>query len=71
MALGQMLLRSSGRGAETGLAAAERALSRHTVRAYQGDVQSLLEYAWRCGAGEPAALDLAMLRGWLAEEEAG
>lgn len=46
--------------------AAERALSRHTVRAYQGDVLSLLEYAWRCGVGEPGALDLATLRGWLA-----
>ena len=33
--------------------AAERALSRHTVRAYQGDIQSLLEYAWRCGIGGP------------------
>jgi integrase/recombinase XerC len=52
--------------------AAERALSRHTVRAYQGDIQSLLEYAWRCGAGDPAALDLAMLRGWLAgQHQAG
>jgi integrase/recombinase XerC len=51
---------------------AERALSRHTVRAYQGDVQSLLEYAWRCGAGDPGALDLATLRGWLAgQHQAG
>lgn len=48
--------------------AAERALSRHTVRAYQGDIQSLLEYAWRRGAGDPGALDLPMLRGWLAEQ---
>ena len=47
--------------------AAERVLSRHTVRAYQGDVQSLLEYAWRCGVGDPGALDLSTLRGWLAE----
>ena len=46
--------------------AAERALSRHTVRAYHGDIQSLLEYAWGCGVGEPGALDLATLRGWLA-----
>jgi site-specific recombinase XerD len=46
--------------------AAERALSRHTVRAYQGDIQSLLEYAWRCGVGDPGALDLDTLRGWLA-----
>ena len=48
--------------------AAERALSRHTVRAYQGDVRSLLEYAWRCGVGDVAALDLATLRGWLASQ---
>src|ERR1700691_4787284 len=48
--------------------AAERALSRHTVRAYNGDVQSLLEYAWRSGIGDPGALDLAALRGWLADQ---
>ena len=52
--------------------AAERALSRHTVRAYQGDIQSLLEYAWRCGVGDPGALDLDTLRGWLAgQHQAG
>ncbi|HVT66275.1 MAG TPA: site-specific integrase, partial [Trebonia sp.] len=50
----------------------ERSLSRHTVRAYQGDIQSLLEYAWRRGAGEPGALDLDILRGWLAyQHQAG
>ncbi|MGH3245713.1 MAG: tyrosine-type recombinase/integrase, partial [Trebonia sp.] len=48
--------------------AAERALSRHTVRAYHGDIQSLLEYAWRCGVGDPGSLDLATLRGWLADQ---
>src|SRR5450756_150124 len=48
--------------------AAERALSRHTVRAYNGDIQSLLEYAWRGGIGDPGSLDLAALRGWLAEQ---
>lgn len=48
--------------------AAERALSRHTVRAYQGDIQSLLEYAWRCGIGNPGSLDLTTLRGWLADQ---
>jgi integrase/recombinase XerC len=47
---------------------AERALSRHTVRAYRGDVQSLLEYAWREGVADPGALDLATLRGWLADQ---
>jgi len=46
--------------------AAERALSRHTVRAYQGDIQSLLEYAWQSGVGQPGQLDLVTLRGWLA-----
>ena len=48
--------------------AAERALSRHTVRAYQGDIQSLLEYAHREGIEDPGRLDLATLRGWLAEQ---
>jgi integrase/recombinase XerC len=48
--------------------AAERALSRHTVRAYQGDIQSLLEYALRSGAAHPGELDLDTLRGWLAEQ---
>jgi integrase/recombinase XerC len=47
---------------------AERALSRHTVRAYQGDIQSLLGYAWSCGIDEPAALDVTILRGWLASQ---
>jgi site-specific recombinase XerD len=52
--------------------AAERALSRHTVRAYQGDIQSLLQYAWRCGVADPGALDLVTLRGWLAgQHQAG
>ena len=48
--------------------AAERALSRHTVRAYSGDVQSLLEYACRYGIDDPGSLDLATLRGWLADQ---
>jgi len=48
--------------------AAERALSRHTVRAYQGDVQSLLEHAHRSGIADPGALDLNALRGWLADQ---
>jgi integrase/recombinase XerC len=48
--------------------AAERALSRHTVRAYQGDIQSLLEYAWHCGVGDVDALDLATIRAWLAHQ---
>lgn len=47
---------------------AERALSRHTIRAYHGDIQSLLEYAWRYGIEDPGALDLTILRGWLASQ---
>jgi site-specific recombinase XerD len=48
--------------------AAERALSRHTVRAYNGDIRSLLEYAARSGVGDPGSLDLTALRGWLADQ---
>ena len=47
---------------------AERALSRHTVRAYHGDIQSLLAYAARYGIDEPGALDVTTLRGWLASQ---
>jgi integrase/recombinase XerC len=50
---------------------AERALSRHTVRAYRGDVQSLLDYAAARGVESPAALDLTTLRGWLADQHQG
>ena len=46
----------------------ERALSRHTVRAYTGDIHSLLAYAARSGLEHPGALTLATLRGWLAEQ---
>jgi integrase/recombinase XerC len=47
---------------------AERALSRHTVRAYHGDIASLLAYAWRFGIDEPGSLDVRTLRGWLASQ---
>jgi integrase/recombinase XerC len=51
---------------------AERSLSPHTVRAYAGDVGSLLEYASRHGAEAPGDLALAHLRGWLAvQHESG
>jgi len=51
---------------------AERALSPHTVRAYHGDVQSLLEHAARSGVTEPGELDPTSLRGWLAgQHQAG
>jgi integrase/recombinase XerC len=45
---------------------AERSLSPHTVRAYVGDVRSLLEHAGRGGVRAPDGLGLAHLRGWLA-----
>ncbi|MGD0608261.1 MAG: tyrosine recombinase XerC [Streptosporangiaceae bacterium] len=51
---------------------AERSLSPHTVRAYIGDVTSLLEHACRHGVQTPDGLDLAQLRGWLAvQHESG
>jgi integrase/recombinase XerC len=48
----------------------ERSLSAHTVRAYTGDVRSLLEHACRGGAQAPSDLSLAHLRGWLASQHA-
>jgi integrase/recombinase XerC len=45
---------------------AERGLSRHTVRAYLGDVTSLLEHAAAAGATALADLDIGTLRTWLA-----
>lgn len=42
--------------------------STHTVRAYLGDVVSLLDHAARMGCGTPAELDLAVLRSWLAKQ---
>jgi integrase/recombinase XerC len=45
---------------------AERSLSQHTVRAYVGDVASLLEHAHRGGAAAPADLGVTQLRSWLA-----
>ena len=50
----------------------ERSLSQHTVRAYAGDVRSLLEHASRQGAAAPEGLSLAELRSWLAiQHESG
>ena len=48
----------------------ERSLSPHTVRAYVGDVGSLLEHAARDGVQTPDGLGLAHLRGWLASQHA-
>jgi len=41
--------------------------SAHTVRAYVGDVVSLLDHAARAGCAAPADLDITVLRGWLAQ----
>jgi len=46
--------------------AAERGLSHHTVRAYLGDVISLLEHAAAAGVTSPAGLDVGVIRRWLA-----
>ncbi|MEH1100358.1 tyrosine recombinase XerC [Micromonospora sp. CPCC 205561] len=42
--------------------------SAHTVRAYVGDVVSLLDHAHRMGCAELAELDLTVLRSWLAKQ---
>src|SRR5215470_1809515 len=47
---------------------AERGLSRHTVRAYAGDVGSLLEHAAAAGVTALDELDIGILRGWLGEQ---
>jgi integrase/recombinase XerC len=41
--------------------------STHTVRAYVGDVVSLLDHAARMGAGSAGELDITILRSWLAK----
>ena len=47
---------------------AERGLSRHTVRAYLGDLTALLEHAAAAGATGPADLGIGTLRAWLADQ---
>jgi integrase/recombinase XerC len=44
----------------------ERDLTPHTVRAYLGDVSSLLDHCLRLGLDDVAELDLRALRSWLA-----
>jgi integrase/recombinase XerC len=51
--------------------AAERGHSQHTVRAYVGDVRSLLSHAAAQGIDDPADLDVRVLRSWLAGQSAG
>jgi site-specific recombinase XerD len=46
--------------------ASERGRSTHTVRAYIGDVVSLLDHAQRLSCDEIGELDLSVLRSWLA-----
>lgn len=47
----------------------ERDLTAHTVRAYLGDIASLLDHAGRLGIDNPADLDLRSLRSWLAKQQ--
>jgi integrase/recombinase XerC len=47
----------------------ERDLTPHTVRAYLGDVSSLLDHAHRLGFEDVADLDLRALRSWLAKQQ--
>lgn len=49
----------------------ELSRSRHTIRAYLGDVGALLEHASRRGVTELEELDLAVLRSWLARSRSG
>src|SRR5580704_13569742 len=49
---------------------AERSLSPHTVRAYLGDVSSLLEHAHQRGVQAPEGLQATHLRSWLASQHA-
>lgn len=48
----------------------ERRFSPHTVRAYVGDVSSLVGSQAAAGLASPAELTLATLRAWLAEQSA-
>jgi integrase/recombinase XerC len=48
--------------------AAERGLSAHTVRAYVGDVGALLQHACEAGLPDLAALDVGVIRAWLAAQ---
>lgn len=48
--------------------AAERGVSPHTVRAYLGDVRSLLAHSVSAGATAPDSLDVGLLRSWLASQ---
>jgi integrase/recombinase XerC len=49
----------------------ERNRSPHTVRAYTGDLVSLLDHLRRLGGARVADIDLRVLRSWLAMQRAG
>ncbi|WP_231330788.1 tyrosine recombinase XerC [Actinomadura graeca] len=49
---------------------AERDVSPHTLRAYLGDLEDLCTYARSVGLTEPQALDVSLLRAWLARQHA-
>lgn len=46
----------------------ERNLSTHTVRAYCGDLSSLVQYLEKLGVSDISTLELAHLRSWLANQ---
>jgi integrase/recombinase XerC len=48
-----------------------RGLSAHTVRAYRGDVTTLLQYLANSGHDDLSGLDLPLLRGWLGAQHRG
>jgi integrase/recombinase XerC len=48
---------------------AERDLSKHSVRAYLGDVADLIEHLTRLGHDDLNALDIRVLRSWLAKQQ--
>jgi integrase/recombinase XerC len=49
--------------------AAERDLSKHSIRAYRGDVADLLEHLIRLGHDDLESLDIRGLRSWLAKQQ--
>lgn len=48
---------------------AERDLSKHSVRAYMGDVADLIDHLTRLGHDDLDALDIRGLRSWLAKQQ--
>ncbi|GAB3952748.1 tyrosine recombinase XerC [Kribbella albertanoniae] len=48
---------------------AERDLSKHSVRAYLGDIADLLDHLIRLGHNDLSGLDIRALRSWLAKQQ--